>query len=86
MAHIKIHLLLLLLAVSLSHVRPKAIGGEYFAASCTGSYRSDRPLTGQSDHPLCNCTIVPRTLDKWLGWLINLEQVFKIKEWVYFYR
>jgi len=78
MALIRIHLLLLLFAVSLSHVRPYPAEGEYFAASCTKSCGNDRPLTGQSDHPLCTFTVVPRTLDKWLGWVIILEQAFKL--------
>ena len=37
MALIRLHLLLLLFAVPLSHVRPNPIGGEYFAASFTES-------------------------------------------------
>ena len=53
MALIRIQLLLLLFAVSLSHVRPQSSTGEYFAVSCSEGYGSDRSLTGQSDHPLC---------------------------------
>ena len=86
MAHIRIFLLLLLTAVSLPHVRPKTIASEYFAASFTESYYSARPLAGQRDHPLCTCTAVLRTLDKRLGWVINLEKTFIIKERIYFYR
>ena len=78
MALFRILLLLLLCAVSLSHGRPNDDNGEYFAASCTESCGSDRSLTGQSDHPLCTCTVVPRTLDKWLGWVIILEEAFKL--------
>ena len=74
-------LLLLLCAVSLSHARPKPTHGDYFAASCTERCGSDRPLTGQSDHSLCTCTVVPRTLDKWLGWLIIVEEAFKLPFW-----
>ena len=80
MALIRIQLLLLLFAVSLSHVRPQSSTGEYFAVSCSESYGSDRSLTGQSDHTLCTYTVVPSTLDKWLGLVIILGQVFEIKE------
>jgi hypothetical protein len=79
MALIRIQLLLLLFAVSLSHVRPTGSVGEYFVVSCSEGYGSDRSLTGQSDHPLCTCTVFPSTLDRWLGLVIILEQVFKIK-------
>jgi len=71
MAHIRIYLLLLLFAVSLSHVRSKPAVGEYFPASSTENYR---PLTGQSDHILCTCIILPIALDKWLVWVVNLEE------------
>jgi len=79
MAPIRLHLLLLLFAVPLSHVWPNPIEGEYFAASFTESCGSDIALTGQSDHPLCTCTVVPRTLHTWLGWVIILEKAFKLK-------
>ena len=70
MARIRKMLVLLLFAVFISHVRPMPSIGEYFIACFTELWTihgKGRSLSLYTD--VC----------KWLDWVVNLAQMFKIK-------